>query len=119
MKKPIVLLAIGAALVALAVVPTTPPPGRVRVAWSYPPAELTTNITFVLYHSTNASAPVTSWPVLTNVPGTTNAVVLTVAPGVHLFTVTASNRFGESLPSNVAVMQLARAATNATIEPEP
>lgn len=72
----------------------------VTLAWDYPPAELT-NITFKVYHSTSIALPLTNWVVLTNAIST-NQVQVSIAPGVHFFSVTASNFWGESTFSNIA-----------------
>lgn len=75
------------------------PIGRIRLDWDYPPNEITTDIVFRVYSSTNITIPITNWMVLTNV--TTNEAHLTISPGRTFFYVTASNFWGESDPSNV------------------
>ena len=74
----------------------------VTLAWDYPLAELTTNLTFKLYHSTNPAIPPTQWTPFTNIVGTNLSAALSIDVGVHFFFLTASNWWGESDPSNVA-----------------
>jgi hypothetical protein len=102
MKKPILALtALTVALSVLALVPTAPVSNRIKLVWSYPPSELSTNLTFVVVHTTNASLALTNWPVLTTVAGTNTSVVLTVVPGFHAYALFASNFWGVSRPSEV------------------
>lgn len=82
-------------------------PGQLRnsvtLAWDgYPPGELSTNLTFKVYSSTNPAVPLTNWQVFTNVVGTNTSVVIVMQPEQRFFFVTASNLWGESTPSNVA-----------------
>lgn len=91
---PLLLLAAGSS------VPTGPTP--ITLAWNYPTNELSTNLTFRLYHSTNITVPLTNWTVITNIAGTNTSVSLPVLPGAHFFALTASNFWGESDFSNVA-----------------
>lgn len=51
---------------------------------------------FVLYHSTDLTVPLTNWPVYTTIPGTNRLFTITIEPGVHFFTMTASNFWGQS-----------------------
>ena len=76
--------------------------GKVTLVWDYPVSEMTTNLTFKVYSSTNIIIPLTNWVVLTNIVGTTNSVKVQITPGACFFYVTASNFWGESNPSNVA-----------------
>ena len=98
MNKIIITLIACGALALLA----GPPSGKVTLAWDYPTNELTTNLVFKLYHSTNIVAPLGTWTVLTNVVGTNLSVSVVVTPGVNFFAMTASNLWGESDFSNVA-----------------
>ena len=93
------LALIGFGLVALGAVRTT-----AILAWDYPPEEVA-KVTFNLYSTTNLSS--TNWTVLTNMVGTN--VVIPINPGMAFFFVTASNEFGESLPSNTVTATVARA----------
>jgi len=97
MKKLLTVLGL-VALVAIA----APPSGKVTLVWDYPTNEMTTNLWFNLYHSTNITVPLANWPLMTNIVGTTNLVKIQVVPGEHYFYVTASNWWAESPPSNVA-----------------
>lgn len=81
----------------------TPAPGKrnVTLAWDY--EELNDpGLTFNLYHSGDQTAPIDSWQLLTNVPGSARSLTLSLAPGVHAFALTASNAQGESDFSNKA-----------------
>lgn len=80
----------------------TPPTGRVTLAWDYPTNELSTDLWFNIYETTNLAAPLTNWNCLTNVLGTNLTASVIVQPGAHFFVATASNFWGESLTSNVA-----------------
>lgn len=108
-RKTISALA-GLCLLAVA---ASPPSGRVRLAWDYEPTELSTNLTFVLRHSTSIATPLTNWLVLTNVVGTNLTIEVQITPGQHYFVLTASNFWGESDFSNVAgTPPLPRSAVN-------
>lgn len=77
--------------------------GRVTLVWNYPEEELSPNLSFIVYHTTNITLPLESWPVLTNVIGTQRSVDLTITPGKNFFVMKASNFWGESSPfSNIA-----------------
>ena len=78
------------------------PSGRVRLAWDYPTNELSTNLVFRLYTSTNSMLEATNWTVLTNVVGTNLSVDIRIVPGERFFFLTASNFWGESFLSNIA-----------------
>lgn len=56
---------------------------------------------YVLYHSPDAGTWPAGWSVVTNVPATRTSVDIRVLPGVHFYTLTASNFWGESTNSNV------------------
>ena len=74
----------------------------ITLAWDYPASELSTNLSFKLYHSVNPAQPLAQWTPITNIAGTNLSVSLPVEVGVHFFYLTASNWWGESDPSNVA-----------------
>lgn len=81
----------------------TPAPGKrnVTLAWDY--EELNDpGLAFNLYHSGDQTAPMDTWQLLTNVPGSARSLTLSLAPGVHAFALTASNAQGESEFSNKA-----------------
>ncbi len=94
---------------------TFPAVQPVTLAWDYE-ADPDPDLQFKLYHSQNPSLPMPQWEVLTNVPGTLRAVTIQVAPGFHLFSLTATNSLGESdfsppaqtppLPSNPTFVRL-------------
>lgn len=75
--------------------------GIIRLEWDYPQDELSTNMTFVLYSTTNITTPFGLWTVVTNVSGTQTNATVRVTPGKLFLTLTASNLWGESDPSNV------------------
>lgn len=96
------------------------PSGDVTLQWDYEPSEMTTQTTFIIYHTTNATLNLTNWPMLTNFPAVTNRVKVNIVPGEHYFVLTASNFWNskgfESGFSNVAgTPPLARQVTNILI----
>lgn len=101
MKRTLVLVA--AALVAVA---SLAAPGNLRtnatVEWQYPETELSTNLTFKLYSTTNVAQPTAEWPLLTTVVGTNLQVTVPIDAAQRFFVLTASNWWGESDFSNVA-----------------
>lgn len=89
-------------------------PGSMKNAvvlmWDYPTNAVTvigTNTwnsdpdVFVIYSSTNATAPLITWPKLTTVDGSARSLTLPVTSFERYFTITASNYIGESSFSNV------------------
>lgn len=79
-----------------------PSPQNIILAWdTYPAAELTPDLTFKLYTSTDISVPLANWTVIRTVPGTNTQVTISVIPGRQFFYLTASNFWGESDPSGV------------------
>lgn len=93
------------------------PQQKIRLAYDYPTNELSTNLTFKLYESTNLNTPLNEWKVLTNVIGTNTYIDLLVVPGQHFFALTSSNMWGESPFSNIAsTPNLPRSLTNLTIQ---
>lgn len=91
------LIAIGILGVLVGVLYAQSFDGKITLQWDAP----VQGVTFNVYHSPDATAPVSTWQRLTNVVGTNRATV-TVIPGEHYFIVTASNFWGESGPSNIA-----------------
>ena len=57
---------------------------------------------YKIYGTNSLSVPQTNWPLLTVVGGTVSNTSLTMQPQQFFFYVTASNFWGESIPSNVA-----------------
>jgi len=88
------------ALCLLLLVPTLLLSDPLTLAWNYPTNEMSTNLTFKMYHSLSVTNPM-PWTVVTNIIGTSLLCSLDVVKGEHYFYVTASNMWGESLPSNV------------------
>lgn len=80
----------------------------IGIVWDYPSNELSTNITFKLYHCTNLLTD--QFTVFTNVSGLLTSIRLPVEPGVHFFKLTAASLegFGESDFSEAARCQLPR-----------
>lgn len=72
-------------------------PAPVHLAWNAQPDV----DAFKVYGTNDISAPLSSWPLLATVPGSVPEAFLPLAPGKMFFYVTASNYWGESLPSNV------------------
>jgi hypothetical protein len=98
----------------------TLPSGSVTLAWDYPTNELSPNLTFNLYSTTNVTASVTSWPLLTNIVGTNLQASITVQPGQRFFVMTASNFWMESEFSNVVyVPPLPAVGSNLNIRRNP
>jgi hypothetical protein len=75
------------------------PPGVMRtnltLRWDYPANELSTNLTFKIYSTTNLSLPVTNWPVFVTVVGTNLSHPVPVEDFKRFFSMTASNLIGE------------------------
>jgi hypothetical protein len=89
---------------ALAAPLTNSVTGHLRLAWSYDTNQLSTNLSFNIYGSTNLAQPVSSWPILTNVIGTNTSCDLWLTPAQYFFVGTASNFWGEtSVTSNLVV----------------
>lgn len=79
---------------------------NVTLYWSVPVKDRT-NATFIIRGTTNATAPLATWPVVATVPGVTNQptatnVTITVEPLEFYYTCQHSNFWGVSDPSNVA-----------------
>lgn len=81
-------------------------PGNIRtnavLVWSYPTNELSTNLTFIIYSSTNLSTPLTNWPVLKVVAGTNLQTSFPISQQQRWFVMTSSNWWGASDFSEVA-----------------
>jgi hypothetical protein len=89
-----------------------PPTGQVLLSFNYPSNELVNGLSFNFYHSTS----LTGWTLLTNFPATNTTYAITINPGQHFFFVTASNFWGESIPSNITNTPiLATVVTNISI----
>lgn len=76
----------------------------VVLKWDYPIDEIP-HVSFNIYFNTNLTNA--TWTLLTNVFGVTS-VAVPVVPGNCFFFATASNEFGESIPSNVATATIPR-----------
>lgn len=81
------------------------PPGVLRtnvpLEWDYPTNELSTNLLFKIYSSTNLSSPVTNWSLYSTVVGTNTRAIVPLDAQQRFFVLTASNYWGESSFSNV------------------
>lgn len=92
---------------------------NITLSWGFPVAELTTNISFNVYSTTNIILPLPLWPLVTNVSGLKSNVTIPIHPGITFYCVTATNRMGESSPfSNVVSEQVPRSGT-LQIQPGP
>jgi len=103
---------ISAGLTVAAVLLAAPVRTSLTLTWDYPTNELS-GMFFNLYTATSLTPPVV-WTLATNVAASnlvaTNLnVSVPVQPGAAFFFCTASNEFGESIPSNTATAILARA----------
>ena len=82
-------------------------PQPITLAWDYPTNAvnytLDTNNTFFLFQSADLTVPLTNWVSVTNVVGTNRQVTIIVQPRQLFFYVAASNFWGLSPPSNVAL----------------
>lgn len=88
-------------LAALSIAAIPSGPTSITLLWDNQP-EYGTNTTIKLYHSTSLGTPLQQWTVVSSVVDT-NMITVQVDPGVHFYYVTASNFWGESDPSNVAL----------------
>jgi hypothetical protein len=114
MKRLILLLALSAAALIRAAIQ---PIGDVTLFFDYPTNQLSTNLTFRVYATTNLSFPLTNWTVIKTVVGTNTSVTVRVVPGQNYFAMTASNMWLESDFSNVALTPpLPRSDVNLTIQ---
>ncbi len=107
MKTKHILLAIIASLAGFAAMKPPGPSGSVLLTWTKHPED-DTNIVFRVYGSSSITTPLSNWAVMVAVPATnttaTNySATVSVQPGAFYFTVTASNFWGESDFSAVAV----------------
>lgn len=102
-RRPLALVLALAAAVFFAVRAASPP-RSVTLSWDYPTNELSTDIVFKVWTSTDVTVPVTNWTLITNVVGTNTSVTFSVQPGVHFYALTASSVFWklDSVFSNVA-----------------
>ena len=92
------------------------PTRTVTFAWDYPTNELSPSLTFILYSAADLSLSATNWVSLTNTVGTNLTLTISITPGLRFFYLTASNFWGESLPSQMAVTPAtAKTTTNLTI----
>ena len=73
------------------------------LTWDYPAAELSPDVVFRVYHTTNITAVPISWSVIQSVTNATTATV-SVEPGSHWFAVRTWSQFWqvESGPSEAA-----------------
>jgi hypothetical protein len=75
--------------------------GLTTLSWNYPTSELNSNLLFKIRGTTNLSLAKTNWPIITNIVGTITNTTVQIPPGAYYFTMTASNLWGETIPSNV------------------
>jgi hypothetical protein len=94
-------------------------PKDALLEFDYPASELTTNVTFYLRSTNDISAPLATWPVVQVLnSGTNRFEPVPMTGGWRFFYATASNEWGESLPSNTLTTQVFRAVSNMTIRPK-
>ena len=67
----------------------------ITLTWDYPESELSTNLTFKIYNTTDMTIPISDWNVM-HVVGTQTWAKFPVSSDSHFFVITASNVFGES-----------------------
>jgi hypothetical protein len=82
----------------------------ISLYWDYPTNDLSTQMVFKVYWTTNITNPVI-WQSFI-VPGTTTTTRVTMEPGRRFFVMTASNLWGESELSNL--ISTPNPATNVT-----
>ncbi len=82
---------------------SNPAPAKrdITLAWDYHEAD-EPGLAFNLYHSGDPTAPMDTWQLITNVPGSARSLTISLAPGTHVFALTASNTQAESDFSNTA-----------------
>lgn len=75
-----------------------PPPSKTNVllSWSFPKEQETPETVFKVRHSRNIAVPLSLWPLVTNIPGTNRSVLLRQLYPWDFYTLTASNRYGET-----------------------
>lgn len=74
--------------------------GCVGLAWNNPNPGGLTDATCI-YHSTNNILPFEQWSKIATGPGDATNMTLYVPPGLHFFTLTLSNAWGETPRCNV------------------
>lgn len=74
--------------------------GCVTFAWENPNSAGVVDATCI-YHSTNSVAPFTNWVKVATGPGDATNAQVYIPPGVHFFTLTLSNAWGESPHCNI------------------
>jgi len=86
---------------------------EIPITWLYDPIEQPDIDVWKLYHTDNLNDPI-DWQlfgVYTN-NLSTNLIMVDITPGQHFFILTASNYWGESLPSNRARSKFAPVKIN-------
>lgn len=94
-KRTIAALLAGAAVLHGAIIS----PQNITLHWTYPPSEVTPDLSFRLYTASVLGGP---WTVLKTIPGTNTQTTISVIPAKAFYYLTASNFWGESDPSTVA-----------------
>ena len=93
-------------------------PKDAHFAWDYPTNELTADLVFKLYSTDDLALPMSQWPVKVVVPGTNTTATVPMTNGWQFFYVTASNEWGESVPSNTVTTKVFRVVTNLNVVPK-
>lgn len=82
------------------------PPGSLRtnitLQIDYPTNQLSTNLVFKIYSTTNLALAVSSWPLEKTFVGTNTTFTLPIIASQRFYVMTSSNWWGESDFSNVA-----------------
>jgi len=107
MKAKLEAVGIAILLVILAVLCADgAPPGVMRtsvtLAWDYPTNQLSTNLTFRIFSTTNITQSVTNWPLYGATSGTNLSATFPIDANQRWFVMTASNWWGSSDFSTVA-----------------
>lgn len=116
---PAVGLALALVMGVVAALGVSPKPvaTKITLMWDYETNQVSPELVFKLYSSTNMTVPLTNWTVLAVVPGTNRSVTLPVEPGVRFYALTASNWWGESDFSNAVGTPAAPVASALGIRP--
>ena len=93
-------------------------PKDAHFAWDYPTNELSADLVFKLYSTDNLSLPMSQWALKVTVTGTNTMVSVPMTNGWQFFYVTASNEWGESVPSNTVTTRVFRVVTNLNVVPK-
>jgi len=100
MKRVLAVLVLATLVIAATTRPPLPPTARalalpqlvsLTLSWEYPPSELSNDIVFRVYHTTNIVTP--DWQIITNVLGGKTNVIVQALPGYHYYSVASYSVF--------------------------